>query len=204
MEATEWDERYRSQELVWSVEPNRFVEEQTASLPPGRALDVAAGEGRNSIWLAGKGWRVTAVDFSAAGLEKGRRLAEQAGVSDRIDWVAQDLRSWSPEPGTFDLAVVAYLHLDAEALASIIDRTAAGLAPGGRLVVVGHDRANLTGGVGGPQDPAVLYSPDALLATLTSSGLVRARAATVERPTSNGRALDTLATASRPERSTTK
>lgn len=204
MEATEWDERYRSQELVWSVEPNRFVEAETAALAPGRALDVAAGEGRNSIWLAGKGWRVTAVDFSEVGLEKGRHLAEQAGVSDRIDWVAQDLRSWSPEPETFDLVVVAYLHLGAEALASVIHRVAAGLVPGGRLVVVGHDRANLADGVGGPQDPAVLYSPAELLATLTSSGLDGARAATVERPTPNGNALDTLATASRPERSTTK
>ena len=202
MDAVEWDERYRSQDLVWSVEPNRFVEAETASTPVGRALDVAAGEGRNSIWLAGRGWRVTAVDFSEVGLEKGRRLAAQAGVSDRIDWLARDLRSWNPEPGAYDLVVVAYLHLGAEELSSALTRMSAGLAPGGKLVVVGHDRANLAGGVGGPQDPAVLYSPESLRAILITAGLDGVSAETVERPTPNGTALDTLATAVRPGRST--
>ncbi len=199
MEAAEWDQRYSSQELVWSVEPNRFVEAETASTPAGRALDVAAGEGRNSIWLATQGWRVTAVDFSQVGLEKGRRLAGQAGVADRIEWVAADLRSWTPEVGAYDLVVVAYLQLPDEDLRPILTRVAAGLAAGGKLVVIGHDRDNLERGVGGPQDPAVLYTPGALRATLGGAGLRDVEAATVERPTPNGTALDTLATAYQPE-----
>lgn len=199
MEAAEWDQRYDTQELVWSVEPNRFVEAETASIPVGRALDVAAGEGRNSIWLAGQGWQVTAVDFSRAGLEKGRRLAEKAGVADRVEWVTADLRTWSPQPGVYHLVVVAYLQLPDEDLRAVLTRMATGLAPGGKMIVVGHDRANLEAGVGGPQDPAVLHTPDGLRSILELAGLDAVRSLTVERPTPNGTALDTLATAIRSE-----
>ncbi len=199
MEAAEWDQRYSAQDLVWSVEPNRFVEAETASTPAGRALDVAAGEGRNSIWLAGQGWRVTAVDFSQVGLEKGRRLAEKAGVAERIEWVTADLRTWNPEPGAYDLVMVAYLQLPEDSLRPVLEHMATGLAPGAKMLVVGHDRANLEAGVGGPQDPAVLHTPDGLRSILAGAGLDHIRSATVERPTPAGTALDTLATAVRPE-----
>jgi ubiquinone/menaquinone biosynthesis C-methylase UbiE len=75
VDSQEWDRRYAAAELVWTAEPNRFAVAELQDLPPGRALDVAAGEGRNAVWLASRGWQVTAVDFSAAGLDKGRRLA---------------------------------------------------------------------------------------------------------------------------------
>ena len=87
MDAKAWDERYADSELVWSVEPNQFVAAECADLPPGRALDLAAGEGRNAIWLARRGWDVTAVDFSQAGLDKGRRLAGELA----IEWVCGDV-----------------------------------------------------------------------------------------------------------------
>ncbi len=200
MEAREWDERYAAQELVWSAEPNRFVEEECGALPPGRALDVAAGEGRNSIWLAGLGWSVTAVDFSSVALDKGRRLAERQGdpVSSRIDWVQADVRSFEPEPGGFDLVVIAYLQVPAGDRRRVVAHAADALAPGGTLLVVGHDRANLEDGVGGPQDPAVLYRPDDIVADLAPAGdLVVERAVTVERPTPAGVALDALVRARR-------
>src|SRR3954464_10105171 len=110
MDAAGWDERYAATDLVWSAEPNQFVAAESADLPSGRALDLAAGEGRNAIWLAQRGWTVTAADFSRVGLDKGRRLAEHAGVSDRIGWVLADATAtdWAAE---FDLVVVAYLQL---------------------------------------------------------------------------------------------
>ncbi|HET9078400.1 MAG TPA: class I SAM-dependent methyltransferase [Acidimicrobiales bacterium] len=197
MDAKEWDDRYRVAELVWAAEPNRFVEEECRSLPPGRALDLAAGEGRNSVWLAGRGWRVTAVDFSEVGLGKGRRLADQAGVGDRVEWVTADVTHWTPPPGAYDLVVVAYLHLRPDELAPVLARIPDALAPGGRVVVVGHDVTNLDGGVGGPQDPDLLYRPEAIGQILAGAGLTPVRAETVERPTPNGTALDTLVTATR-------
>ena len=93
---------------MWTAEPNRFVVAELQDLAPGRALDVAAGEGRNVVWLASRDWQVTAVDFSAAGLEKGRRLAQARGVG--IDWVHADVRDYQPEAGSFQLVLVAYLR----------------------------------------------------------------------------------------------
>src|SRR3954469_24173257 len=109
MDAAGWDERYAASELVWSAEPNVFVAEACADLAPGRALDLAAGEGRNAIWLARRGWQVTAVDFSQAGLDKGRTLAGDVSVT----WVCADATTWRGDE-SFDLCVVAYLQLSAE------------------------------------------------------------------------------------------
>ena len=195
MDATDWDERYRTDELIWSAEANRFVEAETAALTPGRALDLAAGEGRNSVWLASRGWQVTAVDFSEVGLEKGRKLADRAGVGDRVEWVHADVRHWAPPPGGYDLVVIAYLQIPAGELDPVLASASAALAPGGKLVVVGHDVTNLDGGVGGPQDPAVLYRPETVGAALAAAGLSVTSAETVERPTPKGTALDTLVTA---------
>ncbi|HEX7162746.1 MAG TPA: class I SAM-dependent methyltransferase [Trebonia sp.] len=95
--------------------PNRFVEDELASLAPGRAVDLGSGEGRNAIWLAERGWRVTAVDFSAADLARAARLAAERGAS--VDWVQADLPTWEPAPGGYDLVLIAYLHLPSAGLA---------------------------------------------------------------------------------------
>jgi SAM-dependent methyltransferase len=197
VDSREWDRRYAGSELVWTAEPNRFVVAEVQDLAPGRALDVAAGEGRNSVWLASRGWQVTAVDFSAAGLDKGRRLAEARGVT--IDWVHADVRDYQPEAGSFQLVLVAYLQLAESELDGVLRRTATGLAPGGVLLVVGHDVTNLTEGTGGPPDPAVLYTPESITRSL--GGLTVLRAERVRRPvvTADGprEAVDTLVRAIR-------
>src|SRR5690348_14293140 len=105
MDRAEWDRRYAGTELVWTAEPNRFVVQEVAGLPPGRALDLAAGEGRNAVWLAERGWAVTAVDFSAVGLDKARRLAAERGVE--AGWVVADVLEYVPEPGAYDLVLIA-------------------------------------------------------------------------------------------------
>jgi SAM-dependent methyltransferase len=193
MDSSEWDERYAGIELVWTAEPNRFVVEELQALPPGRALDVGAGEGRNAIWLAHRGWQVTAVDFSAVGLEKGRRLAETSRAA--VDWVHADLREYQPEASAFQLVLVAYLQLREADLDGVLHRAAAALAPGGVLLVVGHDVTNLTEGTGGPPDPAVLYTPESIVRPLSELTVLRAER--VRRPTGAGEAVDTLVRAVR-------
>ena len=193
MDSREWDQRYAGSELVWTAQPNRFVVDELQALPPGRALDVGAGEGRNAIWLADRGWQVTAVDFSAAGLDKGRRLAGAHGLV--IDWVHADLRGYQPDEGSFQLVLVAYLQLREAELDGVLRRAAAALAPGGVLLVVGHDVTNLTEGVGGPPDPAVLYAPESIKRAL--GGLTVLRAERVRRPVGTGEAVDTLVRAVR-------
>jgi SAM-dependent methyltransferase len=175
MDREAWNQRYADADLVWSAEANRFVVQEVSDLPPGRALDLGAGEGRNAIWLAERGWRVTAVDFSDIGLQKARRLAEARGVE--IDWTEADLRSYSPATGAFDLVVLLYIHLPAEERRALVGRAADAVAVGGTLLVVGRDRSNLEEGYGGPQDPAILFSPDDItddLAGIKNLRIVRA------------------------------
>jgi SAM-dependent methyltransferase len=162
VEREEWDERYGGDELLWRAEPNRFLPAATADLAPGTVLDVACGEGRNAIWLAEQGWKATGVDFSGVALAKGRRMAAERGVE--VEWIEADLRTWRPERGVvYDLVIVFYLQLPAAARRSVHRHVAGAVAPGGRLLVVAHDLDNLTAGVGGPQDPAVLFQPSDVL-----------------------------------------
>jgi SAM-dependent methyltransferase len=197
MERADWDRRYRGTELVWTAQPNRFVVEELGELPPGRVLDLGSGEGRNAVWLAEGGWQVTAVDFSSVALDKARRLAQARGVT--VDWVLADLYGYRPEPGAYHLVLVAYLHLSPLERVAVLAGAVAALAPGGTLLVIGHDLANLTQGVGGPQDPAVLYTPEAIVAEL--DGLTVHRAERVRRPVDTapepGLAVDTLVRATR-------
>jgi ubiquinone/menaquinone biosynthesis C-methylase UbiE len=191
MDAVGWDERYAASELVWSAEPNRFVAEVCADLPPGRALDLAAGEGRNAIWLAQRGWTVTATDFSSVGLDKGRQLADHAGVAERIAWVPADA-STTDWPAEFDLVVVAYLQLVEIERREAVRRGFAALQSGGRLLLVAHDTTNIAEGTGGPQDPAVLMTAEDVLVDLTGEPYDVIRAERVPRSVGDLTAYDCL------------
>lgn len=183
MDARAWDERYAGTDLVWSSGPNRFVETEVSGLRPGRALDLAAGEGRNAIWLAEQGWQVTAVDFSAVGLDKGRRvLAAHGRARDlHVDWVHHDVLTYDPGPVGYDLALLAYLQLPGEERRTAVRAGFAALTVGGHLVVVAHDSTNLTEGTGGPQDPTVLYTAEEVLGDLDGERFDVLRAERVER-----------------------
>lgn len=199
MDAAAWDERYRGAELVWAAEPNRFVEQELAGLEPtGRALDLAAGEGRNAVWLAELGWEVDAVDFSAVALEKAGRLAAERGA--RLRTVCADLTAWAAAEATYDLALIAYLQLPWQQMAHVLRQASRAVRPGGTLLLVGHAAANLRQGHGGPQDPRVLYTADEVAAVWRPYADI-VRAETVQRlvttPDGPRTALDTLVRAVR-------
>jgi SAM-dependent methyltransferase len=160
MDAADWDARYADAQQ-WSATPNDLVATELAELSPGTAVDLAAGEGRHAIWLAERGWDVTAVDFAEAGLARGRRAAADRGVS--VSWEVSDVVAWRP-PAPVDLVLVAYLHLVAVERRRVHRAAVESLAPGGTLLVVGHDASNIAEGVGGPQDPSVLCSAEDVLA----------------------------------------
>ena len=181
MDREAWNRRYADAGLVWSADANRFLVEEVSNLPPGRALDLGAGEGRNAIWLAERGWRVTAVDFSDIALQKARRLAEARGV--HVEWIEADLRTYAPAADAFDLVVVLYIHLPGRERRALVRRAADAVAMGGTLLVVGHDRSNLDEGHGGPQDPSLLFGPDDITDDLAGiEGLRVVRADRVLRP----------------------
>ena len=180
MTSADWDRRYSGSELVWTARPNRFLVAEAADLPPGRALDLACGEGRNAVWLAERGWRVTGVDFSGVALDKARRLAAAQGVE--ADWVQADVVEHRAGEGDYDLVIAFYLQLAADARRRALRNAAAAVAPGGTLLVVAHDSANIEHGHGGPQDPRVLYTAADVVADLEGTGLEFERADRVERP----------------------
>ncbi len=189
MDASGWDERYSGKDLAWSRDPNRWVVQEMAGNAPGRALDLATGEGRNAIWLAEVGWSVTAVDFSQAGLARAKELAKEAGAERGevldITWICGDLMTMDLPVGAFDLVLMSYLHLPSYDRRTLVRKAATAVAPGGVLLVIGHDATNLEEGYGGPQDPDVLFTGfdlDAdLLDQLGSGALTTERAARVAR-----------------------
>jgi SAM-dependent methyltransferase len=199
VDASAWDERYRASDLVWSATPNVWVAEECAALAPGRAIDLAAGEGRNALWLAERGWQVEAVDFSPVGLDRARAMAAERGVA-LTTTVADVTAPMDLAPA--DLVVVCYLQLPHEPLARALGGAAGLTAPGGTLVVVAHERDNLERGFGGPPDPAVLPTVDDVVAALDGSGLEIARAEQVVRgvATDDGEreAIDLVVRAVRP------
>ncbi|MFE1320418.1 FAD-dependent oxidoreductase [Kitasatospora phosalacinea] len=133
-----WEKRYGESEQIWSGRPNASLTVQAADLEPGRALDLGCGEGGDALWLAERGWRVTAVDISRVALERAAARAAVAGLADRIDWQRVDLAHAFPS-GAYDLVSAQFLHSPAEfPRERVLRRAAAAVAPGGTLLVTSH------------------------------------------------------------------
>ena len=198
MRREDWDRRYGDVENLWATKPNRFLVAEASELPVGRALDVACGEGQNAIWLASLGWDVTGVDFSEVAIGK----ASARAAREEIDaaFVCADLVEYEPARAAYDLVLVMYLHISSAQRRAVHEKAAAAVAPGGTFVLLGHDLANLTDGVGGPKDPDLLYTAAEIAAELP--GLELEKATTVLRDVDGEErdAIDTLVRAHRPLR----
>lgn len=192
-----WNERYATKEYVWNTEPNQFVRTHLSDLEPGTAIDLGAGEGRNAVWLATRGWTVTAVDFSSVGLEKAARLAGDEGVE--VAFVVADATTYEAS-GPADLVIVSYLQLEEKQRRTVLEHAKRWLAPGGTIFVIAHDRSNVEGGYGGPSSPAVCYTVDEAVEALDGLDIGTAMVAERVVDTDDGSqtALDTLVIATRP------
>src|SRR5262245_51029862 len=180
MDARDWDRRWEEKALHVHGEASSLVVDTLAELQPGLALDLACGSGRHAVWLAGRGWRVTAVDFSSEALRQARELAAEEGAD--VAWMEADLLAYEPPAETFDLVLVAYLHVPADQRRQMLAKATAAVAPGGVFLLVGHDLANIGTGAPGPTNPALLYTPADIVPEL--SGLELQRSESVTRPVS--------------------
>lgn len=137
-EQSSWDERYGGDGHIWSGRPNAVLASEAADLTPGRAVDLGCGEGGDAIWLAERGWKVTAADFSEAGLARAAAHAVERDVVARVEWRQADLRSWRPEGEQWDLVTSHFLHLLDDGMLEATRQMADAVAPGGTMLVVGH------------------------------------------------------------------
>ena len=193
-----WNRRWAGERANAATTPSAFLIAEIESLSPGRALDVACGAGRNAVWLARRGWRVTGVDFSEVALRAAGELARAAGVE--VEWIEADAVTWTPPARAYDLVTVMYLQVPAEERRAALAHAASAVQPGGTMLVVGHDLLNLTEGVGGPTQADVLFTPDDLIAEI--GDLAIEKALRVRRAVDGGEAardaIDALVRARRP------
>ncbi|MGH7640360.1 MAG: class I SAM-dependent methyltransferase [Candidatus Dormibacteria bacterium] len=166
-EAVDWDQRFL--EEPWPSHPDPDLVQLAEGLAPGRALDFGCGPGRNSIWLARRGWRVTGLDSSEVGLSQARERAQRQGV--RLDLVLGDMETWPVPEGQFDLVVLDNIHPAPDRRPGLFARAASAVAPRGHLFIVGHDLANL--GVAGPSDGDRLFTVERLRQDLAELDLDR-------------------------------
>ncbi|KRD36006.1 hypothetical protein ASE27_13595 [Oerskovia sp. Root918] len=154
---------------MWSGNPNPQLVREVADLTPGRALDVGAGEGADSVWLARQGWDVVGLDISPVALGKAAAHAVISGVAARIEWRQGDLLGWEPADERFDLVTAHFMHLPADLRRQVFPRLVQAVAPGGRLLVVGHHPADHET-VRKDFDEHFFYTGDELLAELDLDG----------------------------------
>lgn len=147
--------------------PNQDLVSAVENLDPGRALDGGCGHGSETLWLAARGWRVTAVDFSAAALARGEKTAGAAGaeIAERIQWVEADLATWTPPGERYDLLISIYVHV-AGSVTEMVRRMATAVAPGGTLFLVGHQPVDPVTGAATPAAGQVQVSVETATAAL--------------------------------------
>jgi len=135
-----WDERYRAKPEIWSGHPNAALVAEVAGLSPGTALDAGAGEGGDAFWLAEQGWTVTAADISGVAIERAAKRASERGLA--VTWLHANLAE-VPAPGTYDLVTAHFLHVPKADQQPLFRHLADAVAPGGTLLVVGHDLTDM-------------------------------------------------------------
>lgn len=171
-DAAFWDARYSSAHSLWSGNPNRQLVAEAAGLAPGTALDAGAGEGADAIWLAERGWQVTAVDVSGVALGRAADHAAKAGdeVAARIRWQREDLREWIPPERAYDLVTSQYLHLPGTLRSTLLARLAAAVRDGGTLLIVGHHPMDLETTLQRPNHPELMFTGDDLVSEIGGDG----------------------------------
>jgi 2-polyprenyl-3-methyl-5-hydroxy-6-metoxy-1,4-benzoquinol methylase len=161
-ELERWNGRFSAEGYVFGTAPNAFLASQAHRLKPGMtALCVADGEGRNSVWLAQQGLRVTAFDFSPVGVRKARSMAAQAGVE--VEHSVADIFSWDWDARQFDCIAAIFIQFAAPAERErIFSGFVRALKPGGLLIVQGYTPKQLEYGTGGPKQAENMYTANLL------------------------------------------
>lgn len=160
-----WDGRYSSSDSLWSGHVNAVVRDESADLPPGRAIDVGCGEGGDALWLAGQGWTVLGVDVSQVAIDRAAARAAELGLSGTTTFEVRDLMAWTPQPSSYDLVSVSFVHLPTDDRRTVYAGLAAAVAVGGSFLVAAHHPSDI-GVVPRPPYPDLFFTPEDLVADL--------------------------------------
>lgn len=155
-----WNERYRRHSSVYGSEPNEFLRSELARLKPGRILFPAEGEGRNALFAAREGWHVTAFDYSEAAASKALAVAGAAGLA--LAYTVDEIGCIDPGDSVYDAIALVYVHLPEPLRSRFHRQCVRALKPGGTLILEAFTTDQLAYNSGGPQDVALLYSPEEL------------------------------------------
>lgn len=204
MDAQFWDDMYGSREQLFSGNPNGVLVTETSDMVPGQALDIGCGEGGDALWLARRGWKVTAVDISRTALERAAKAG--ADVAGSVAWTRADLAETPLPPGAFDLVTCQYFPLPRRPDHAALRRLLDAVAPGGTLLFVGHDIADLPEQVANGLVPRDFYQPDEIAGHLGCGWTVEVnevRMRTVPPPEGTGHVRDAVLRARREPRGRT-
>jgi SAM-dependent methyltransferase len=168
MDKAFWDSKYSVDEYVYTKDVNRFVKEHLSDLQPAKMIDLAGGEGRNTVFFAQKGWQAENIDLSAVGLVKCEKLAKERNVLENVFTTNASALDFESKLAPVDLGVIAYLQIPQAELAIAITRLVENIKPGGLFFGVWHALENLRDGFGGPQNPEVLPSESSMKTLLAS------------------------------------
>jgi predicted TPR repeat methyltransferase len=168
MDKAFWDSKYSVDEYIYTKDVNRFVKESLSDLAPGKMIDLAGGEGRNTVFFAEHGWQAENIDLSSVGLDKCQKLAAEKNVSDLVFTTNASALDFVSQLAPVDLGVIAYLQIPQGELAVAITRLVENIKPGGVFFGVWHALENLKDGFGGPQNPDFLPSEESMTQLLSS------------------------------------
>jgi len=168
MDKAYWDSKYSVDEYIYTKDVNRFVKEHLCDLAPGKMIDLAGGEGRNTVFFAERGWQAENIDLSSVGLEKCEKLAAEKNVSELVFTTNASALDFESKLAPVNLGVVAYLQIPQAELAAAIERLVSNIKSGGVFFGVWHALENLKDGFGGPQNPEVLPSESSMKTLLSS------------------------------------
>lgn len=165
-----WNDRYSAHSSVYGEKPNEFFRRQLTGLTPGKILLPAEGEGRNSIYAAGLGWEVHAIDFSEVGREKTLEKARQLNLE--VDYQLGDLATVQLPEEAYDVIALVFAHMSSDVRRSFHKRCLMALRPGGRIILEAYSKAQIRFNSGGPKDPDFLCTPEDLATDFTGLQII--------------------------------